>query len=86
MNEIVLNGETLEIGKKYDTIVIEGFDHTFANDKVESGLLIEPTYGEKPEPGPSSDKPYYPTNYIFPSIIYKDEIDIDISAEIIIEG
>ena len=36
MNDIVLNGETLEISRVLDSIEIEGFDHTFADGKAES--------------------------------------------------
>lgn len=40
MNDIVLNGETLEMSNVIDTIVIEGFDHTFTDGKVESDLVL----------------------------------------------
>ena len=40
MNDIVLNGETLDIGQRFDTIVIEGFDHLFDQNKMESNLVI----------------------------------------------
>lgn len=42
MNNIVLNGETLEIGEKFDTIVIEGFDRLFEPNHMESNLVIGP--------------------------------------------
>lgn len=54
MNDIVLNGETLEIGAKYDTIVIEGFDRTFKDGVVESKLVIGG--GSSPGPGPEPEK------------------------------
>ena len=40
MNDIVLNGETLEISEVVDSIVISGFDHTFDQNKVEGNLMI----------------------------------------------
>lgn len=40
MNDIVLNGETLEISEVVDSIVISGFDHTFNQNKVEGNLMI----------------------------------------------
>ena len=41
MNDIVLNGETLEISEVVDSIVISGFDHTFDQNKLEENLYIK---------------------------------------------
>lgn len=83
MNDIVLNGETLEISRVLDSIEIEGFDHTFADGKAESKLVVAP--GGSPGPGGNginirliSDDEYYNShiqvpkpnvNYIFSGII-----------------
>ena len=50
MNDIVLNGETLEISRVVDSIEIEGFDHTFADGKAESKLVVTPGGSPGPEP------------------------------------
>ena len=58
MNDIVLNGETLEISRVVDSIEIEGFDHTFADGKAESKLVVAPGGSE---PGPTPPTPPAPT-------------------------
>lgn len=76
MNDIVLNGETLEISRVVDSIEIEGFDHTFADGKTESKLVVAPGGSE---PGPvNPDKPYYPTDYYGVNISYVDPIEVEI--------
>lgn len=55
MNDIVLNGETLEISRVVDSIEIEGFDHTFADGKAESKLVV--ASGGSPGPGPTPPAP-----------------------------
>ena len=51
MNDIVLNGETLEISRVVDSIEIEGFDHAFVDGKMETKVVIgggtEPILEEK---------------------------------------
>lgn len=51
MNDIVLNGETLEISEVVDSIVISGFDHTFDQNKVEGNLIYGGGSSPGPEPG-----------------------------------
>ena len=51
MNDIVLNGETLEISRVVDSIEIEGFDHTFSDGKAESKLVVA-SGGSEPGPTP----------------------------------
>ena len=59
MNDIILNGETLEISRVVDSIEIEGFDHTFSDGKAESKLVVA---SGGSSPGPIS--PYYTVNRI----------------------
>lgn len=40
MNDIVLNGETLEISRVVDSIEIEGFDHSFDPGKMETKVVV----------------------------------------------
>lgn len=65
MNDIVLNGETLEISRVIDSIEIEGFDHTFADGKAESKLVVAPGGSE---PGPEPEYPEVNIKTVFPSV------------------
>ena len=40
MSQIVLNGDVIDQNKVYPAIIIDGFDKTFSEDKMETNLII----------------------------------------------